>query len=383
VCLGFDFEDARLNSCYRLPPDRGLSNLKYSGVKGKKVRLTYALTTNATGTETLPPLIIGHAEKPRAFHGKTGAQLGFYYRKNAKAWMTTLVYQEWLQQWDAQLRNQNRKVVLLQDNFSGHIPPDGIQNIHVINFSPNLTAHVQPMDQGIIRCFKAHYRKHYIQRAVDLYDTGTSPSSIYNIDQLEAMRLAEAAWKDVDTITIAHCWRKAAILPISNLHSTHLAPAIPVSVLLNENCSNFDVDMDMEMDGADLLADVEHSVEVAMDDLQSRGVLQNCNRMDINSLLNPEIERNSICDTTDEEICKAVMTAWNVGEDVETEELNPPPTRREVLQASLVIKKYLDGMEDQDAREIDALLHKFRSRLRLEASNALVPTRITDFFMKS
>ena len=33
---------------------------------------------------------------------------------------------------------------------SSHIVPEGLQNIRVENFSPNLTAHVQPMDQGII-----------------------------------------------------------------------------------------------------------------------------------------------------------------------------------------------------------------------------------------
>jgi hypothetical protein len=40
----------------------------------------------------------------------------------------------------------NHKILLLQDNLSGHIVPDGLQSIHV----KNLTAHVQPMDQGII-----------------------------------------------------------------------------------------------------------------------------------------------------------------------------------------------------------------------------------------
>jgi hypothetical protein len=60
--------------------------------------------------------------------------------------MTMSLYQEWLQQWDQELCAENRKVLLLQDNFSGHIVPDRLQNICVENFAPNLTAHVQPMD---------------------------------------------------------------------------------------------------------------------------------------------------------------------------------------------------------------------------------------------
>jgi len=65
-------------SC-RMAPDRGLSDRKQSGVKSKKVRLTYALTSNADGSEKLAPFVIGKAARPRAFNKKTGAQLGFYY----------------------------------------------------------------------------------------------------------------------------------------------------------------------------------------------------------------------------------------------------------------------------------------------------------------
>ena len=72
-----------------MPPDRGLMDKPSSGTKGNKKRLTYAVTTNADGTEKLPPFVIGKAAWPRAFQKKTGAQLGFYYRNNVKAWMVT------------------------------------------------------------------------------------------------------------------------------------------------------------------------------------------------------------------------------------------------------------------------------------------------------
>ena len=170
-----------------MPPDRGLADKRNPGIKGSKVRLTYALKSNTTGSEKLPPIVIGKACKPRAFKSKTGFQLGFHYWNNAKAWMTSSLYQEWLQQWDRKLRAENRKILLFQDNFSGHIVPDGLQNICVENFEPNLTAHVQPMDQGIIQCFKAHYHAKFIQGATDRYDRGVTPAEIYNIDQLQGM----------------------------------------------------------------------------------------------------------------------------------------------------------------------------------------------------
>lgn len=83
--------------------------------------------------------------------------------------------------------NHQRKILLLQDNFLGHVVPNTLTNIQVENFKPNLTTHVQPNDQGIMRRFKAHYRTKFIQHAVDFYETSVTSSEIYNIDQFEAM----------------------------------------------------------------------------------------------------------------------------------------------------------------------------------------------------
>ncbi|KIK78414.1 hypothetical protein PAXRUDRAFT_70463, partial [Paxillus rubicundulus Ve08.2h10] len=65
--------------------------------------LTFLFTTNADGSKKLPPLIIGKYQKPFPFKNRTGAQLGFNYCNNAKAWMTSAIYQEWLLDWDRKL----------------------------------------------------------------------------------------------------------------------------------------------------------------------------------------------------------------------------------------------------------------------------------------
>ncbi|EIW82955.1 DDE-domain-containing protein [Coniophora puteana RWD-64-598 SS2] len=176
------------------PPDHGLANKKQSGVKGDKKWLTYAFTANAMGTEKLPPIVIRKAWKPRCFGEKTGKQLGFDYHNNGMAWMVAEVYGNWLRDWDEKLCCQNRRILLLQGNFSGHIVPDDLQCIRVEKFSPNLTAHVQPMDQGIIMSFKANYRAFFTERSIDHYNSGITPGNIYKINQLEAMRLADQAW---------------------------------------------------------------------------------------------------------------------------------------------------------------------------------------------
>jgi hypothetical protein len=115
------------------------------------------VTMNASGSEKLPLLVIGKYMRPHPFKGKYGHQLGLYYRSNAKAWMTTILYHKWLTNWDAELCGEGRYILLLQDNFSAHKPPDNLTNICVENFAANLTTHIQPADSGIIQNFKALY----------------------------------------------------------------------------------------------------------------------------------------------------------------------------------------------------------------------------------
>ncbi|EIW83687.1 DDE-domain-containing protein [Coniophora puteana RWD-64-598 SS2] len=345
------------------------------GIKTQKLRLTYALCANATGTDKLRPLVIGKFRQPRAFNKKPAAAHGFDYRNNLNAWMTTPLYQDWISNWDSELRRNDRHILLLQDNFSGHVVPDGLTNIRVENFAPNLTAHVQPNDQGIIRCFKAHYRAAYIERAINRYDEGVTPSEIYQINQLQAMRLADTAWRQVDTTTIRNCWRKAGILPSTD-NPTPPQPSLPISSLINDTPAN-----------PQCLAD--SAVEAALDSLQATGVLQKSNRMDLETILNPVEEHGAAANMTDEEIYEAVMkrraggdeeSEGDEGDEGDGDGVEPPPTRKQVLGAASVIGRCLDEMDDPLARKLEVLLASFTRQLRIDASKQLEPSKITDYF---
>lgn len=58
-----------------------------SGYKKDKTRITFLAACNATGTEKMPLMIIGNSCRPRPFGRKSGAELGFDYHYNSKAWM--------------------------------------------------------------------------------------------------------------------------------------------------------------------------------------------------------------------------------------------------------------------------------------------------------
>ncbi len=287
--------------------------------------------------------------------------------------MTAPLYKEWILRWDAELRMKRRNILLLQDNFSAHIvPEDELQCMTVENFKPNMTSHVQPLDAGTIRCFKAHYRSSYIRRSIDRYDSDIPPAEIYDINQLEAMRLADAAWKSVDASTINHCWQKAGILP-----DTPLAPVVSVSIPIASLVQ-------------DPIADMEKQVEESLDDLQGTGVLQSRNRMDIESLLNPEIENMDIEETTDKDIFDAVMASRSADEsidenggdvDADDDSLSEPrPKRCEALRAVRTLQKYVETMDDPFARNLERILASFGRKTRLEETNSLQNSQITSYF---
>jgi len=88
---------------------------------------------------------------------------------------------------------------------------------------------VQPCDAGIIRAFKAIYRKIFLLSVVDdLYDGNVRPD-LFKIDQKMAMDFAVAAWDEVSTKTIVNCWGHAGIVP--GVKRAVLTPATEMSEL--------------------------------------------------------------------------------------------------------------------------------------------------------
>jgi DDE superfamily endonuclease len=107
------------------------------------------------------------------------------------------------------MRIQKRHICLSLDNFSGHFIRYEPQNIQLLYFEPNMTSFVQPLDAGIIRCFKAHYRRQFCLCAIEKDELGER--DIYKINLLEGMLMAREAWKRVDDATIRHCWNHTKI----------------------------------------------------------------------------------------------------------------------------------------------------------------------------
>ncbi|UYV62857.1 TIGD6 [Cordylochernes scorpioides] len=195
---------------FQLIPDRTLAHKDENcrGVKRMKQRITVLLCCNSTGTDKRRLLIIGKSAKPRCFRNFSPH---FYctYTSNSKAWMTSSIFREWLLQFNKQLVSEGRRILLLLDNATSLcVPNDGLSNIKIHFLPPNMTASLQPLDSGIIKSFKAQYRKLQLQKMVELADAHL-PTEL-RLDY--AVRYCKMAWDSVSPDSIRNCWNHTGII---------------------------------------------------------------------------------------------------------------------------------------------------------------------------
>ena len=124
--------------------------------------------------------------------------------------MTSELFQDWLKDFDRQMRLARRKVILLVDNAASHNQGDlQLRSVTLHFLPPNTTAHIQPMDAGIIKAFKAHYRKQLVQHYIERVEKNEEQS----VNLREALHMVKTAWDRVQVSTIVNCDRHVNILP--------------------------------------------------------------------------------------------------------------------------------------------------------------------------
>jgi len=175
--------------------------------KRSKDRITVMLCCNMTGSQKIRPLVIGHAENPRCF--KHIRSLPVDYCWNKKAWMTSKIFETWITEMDTKFQKENRKVIFFFDNCSAH--PKDIQTklcaITLHFFPPNLTSILQPMDRGIIRSLKVHYRNDIVVKLIDDMENNLKATKISVLDCINNI---SKIWETkVTPSIIQNCFGKA------------------------------------------------------------------------------------------------------------------------------------------------------------------------------
>lgn len=335
---------------YKLLPDRSLATQQIPGQTRIKARLTAHFCTNADGSDKLPLWVIGKAAKPRCF-GAASIQLSALdcvYKSNSKAWMTADIMVEWLH-WFSK-RTAHRRVLLVMDNFSAHTlalqiiqSQQLLQNVTVVWLPPNTTSKSQPLDQGIIYAFKAHYRRRWLDYVLNELELNRQPLRTTNI--LKAIRWSIQAWHEVTTQTIQHCW----------YHSTLLERSIQPS---NE------------------VALASSQVISVIEQLQQQQRIASA--MSIEAFLNPEDE--CVQDSPDH-IFEQVAQQFDPPEPEESEDEEPQPkiSYIEALQALEQLRLY--ELQQSDGKpEVVNLLDQQEALIRQRQAQKSRQPHITQFF---
>ncbi|GBM40596.1 Tigger transposable element-derived protein 4 [Araneus ventricosus] len=165
-----------------------------------------------TEHQKLKPLVIERSKNPRCFKGAKYLEVNHDFNK--KSWMTSEIYEKWVQKLDKLMIAECHKIALLFDNFPAH-PKEmnqKLKNVTVFYVPPNTTSKLQPMNQGAIKNFKIHYRK-CEKTALE------NNQSMPKINLQEGISEISKAWNyDVTDRTIRNSFAKAGFF-VSNENS--------------------------------------------------------------------------------------------------------------------------------------------------------------------
>ena len=150
---------------------------KAPGFKAHKDRVTLVMCGNAAGFMSKPGLVY-KSKNSRALKNKNKNLLPVYWMHNNKAWITKILTSDWFHQcFIPQVRvylaekGLEFKVLLLMDNAGDHATNLHCDSVQTEFLPANTTSLIQPMDQGVIRAFKALYTRNALENLVDAMDS--------------------------------------------------------------------------------------------------------------------------------------------------------------------------------------------------------------------
>ncbi|KAF7685383.1 Tigger transposable element-derived protein 6, partial [Cucumispora dikerogammari] len=191
---------------YKTIPSKSVCNKSRKGFKNFKDRVSIMLCCNMNGKDRLHPLIIGKSKKPRCFK-KFSDKTSVDYTSSRRAWMTSEIFNDWLSKWNTKLKKNNKKILLLLDNCPAHKCRDQLSQIELMFLPKNSTGELQPLDNGIIRTFKANFEKYKLNFILEKVENEFGVYESYKKPNLvDVITFSDLAWSDVSEKTILNCF---------------------------------------------------------------------------------------------------------------------------------------------------------------------------------
>lgn len=321
-------------------PSSGVSARTVPGHQKSNGWITVHFCCNADGSDKPPLWFVGKHAHPRAFTAANTniRAMDCHWRANGKAWMDRELFEEWLLWFNR--RVAPRHVILLMGNTSAHRSAyEGVKSslTHVLVcwLPPDTTRIYQPLDQGIVRTFKAYYRRKWLQSVLDESEQGHNPRSSMNV--LKAVRWSINAWDHVGTATIIHCWSRSTLVPRPTTTS-----------------------------GGDRIPDINAEVRALVQQLQRRALIPEA--VDIHRLIDPSEETVvESTEDTEQSMLGELQPQPAYESDEEMEIIPPIPIHQalyHVQQLQLYEEQQIDGSPDvvKQLNQLEELLCHRRNR---------------------
>ena len=339
--MRYNFDETSLFT--GLQPTQTLATAAVKGGKGSKDRVTVALCSNASGTDKRRPLVIGKSKNPRCFKN-FDPSLYTDYASNQKAWMTIAEFHAWLKNFDRWAKMKHRKVALVIDNATSH-KTVALECVTLFFLPPNMTTVLQPLDAGIIRSFKAHYRCHLALHYIDCVDNGQP----LKVNMRDTVCMVKRAWDAVSPETISNCWKHVGLFSDSEK---------PTVTGKGEQ--------------------EDKAVMTALENAISRLPESD---MSVSQYVNVDSDQPTEEAMTEEQIIELVADAEEPQEEEEDDELIPPISLSQARLRCLDIQRVLEEKAPPAMRDglISSIMSVYKGLGKIQSSE-MKQTKINDYF---
>ncbi|KAK6188354.1 hypothetical protein SNE40_004541 [Patella caerulea] len=169
-------------------------------------KLTILFCCSAAG-EKLKPLVVAKESRPPSLQDCNMDELPVRWLQNKNSCMTAEIFSNWLRELDEQLEQQDRHIALFMEMIPGHLASVVLKNISIKYYLDNSGTFLQPLQQGILTNFKAHYRRRFLQAVLarNEYNEDTR-SVLQDVTELDAVYWIKQSWNNVRKSTVASCF---------------------------------------------------------------------------------------------------------------------------------------------------------------------------------
>jgi len=259
--------------------------------------------------------------------------------------MNLSLFLDFVTKLNADMRRQERKILMLLDNASSHPSDVELCNVTLSFLPPITTSHLQPLDSGIIKCFKSHYRKLQLQHIVQMIDDETQP----DLNLKQAVYFIKAAWQNVTPAVIQNCWVHAGLIKKDSLSMNSVTDA-PVASSV-PTCD----------------------VQAILRKLPGAGSLMSASEyINVDAAEATEQEMTALCEAEDSDL-------ETRDEEEEEEPDFQPPSLREARQAMTVLLRFFETNNNTTVEEMDKIL-SVEKLLQEKTLKNLCQTKITGYF---